>query len=242
MATAETASRPAIRGRWKRRLGTLLMVAGVGVLAWVLVVWQWNDPFTSLYTRWEQRRLDRAYTALVKEEAARPVVPAGADLAETHAAVRAAATRFHRTADAGAAIGRIVVPRLDLDMVFVNGTDSATLKKGPGLHPTTFMPGEGKLVYIAGHRTTYLAPFARIDRLERGDRITLEMPYGTFVYSVTGHRIVDDQDLSVLRSRGREEVALQACHPRFFATQRYIVWARPIEVRPRGGEPYRPPA
>ena len=121
----------------------------------------------------------------------------------------------------------------------VDGTDSDTLKKGPGRHDQTFMPGEGKLVYIAGHRTTYSAPFAHIDRLERGDRIRLEMPYATVVYAVTRQRIVDDQDLSVLESQGREEVALQACHPRFFATQRYIVWGRPVEIQPRGGRPYR---
>ena len=102
------------------------------------------------------------------------------------------------------------------------------------------MPGEGKLVYIAGHRTTDSAPFAKIDRLKRGDRIRLEMPCATFDYTVTRHRIVDDQDLSVLVSGPREEVALQACHPRFFATQRYIVWARPIRVVPRESTPFKP--
>jgi sortase A len=204
--------RPIVRrSRWVGRLGTFLIVAGIGVLAWVFVVWQWNDPFTSLYTRWEQRELSHDLDALIKDEAARPpVVRARADPAEAAVAVRAAARRFHATAEEGAAIGRIIVPRLDLDMVFVNGTDPSTLRKGPGRHPTTFMPGEGGLVYIAGHRTTYLAPFAHIDRLEPGDPIRLEMPYATVVYAVTRHRIVDDEDLSVLRSRGHEEVALQA--------------------------------
>jgi sortase A len=102
------------------------------------------------------------------------------------------------------------------------------------------MPGQGELVYVAGHRTTYLAPFSAINKMRRGDRITLAMPYGTFVYSVTGHRIVDANDLSVLKSTGHEVVALQACHPRFFATQRYIVWAEPILVEPAKGRPYRP--
>jgi sortase A len=228
------------RSSWISRLGTLLIVVGLGVLVWVLVVWQWNDPFTSLYTRWEQRGLDRELTALVKDEAARPpVVRPSADPKEAAAAVRAEARRFRTSAGEGAAIGRIVVPRLGLDMVFVNGTDSATLRKGPGRHRTTFMPGEGRLVYIAGHRTTYLAPFAHIDRLEPGDQITLEMPYATVTYAVTRHRVVDDQDLSVLASRGREEVALQACHPRFLATQRYIVWGRPVEVIPRGSKARR---
>ena len=119
-------------------------------------------------------------------------------------------------------------------MILVEGTDTASLRKGPGRDPRTYMPGEGQLVYIAGHRTTYLAPFAHIERLRRGDPITLELPYATFMYRVTGHVIVPADDIGRLRSRGREEVALQACHPRFFATKRYIVYARPVRILPRG--------
>jgi sortase A len=100
------------------------------------------------------------------------------------------------------------------------------------------MPGEGRLVYIAGHRTTYLAPFAHIDSLRRGDRITLEMPYATFVYVVTREIVVPAKDLSVLRPGHRELLALQACHPRFFATHRYIVDAMLASVTPAGGETY----
>ncbi len=240
-----TASRPRSRrrGRVTRWLGTLLILAGAGVLAWTLLVWQWQDPFTALYTRWEQRQLSSEYAALLKDEAVRPaVVPAGASPIVARGSVQGAAGRFRAGVTEGQAIGRLVVPRLGIDMVVVNGTDSDTLKKGPGRHERTFMPGEGKLVYIAGHRTTYSAPFAHIDRLKAGDRVRLEMPYATVVYAVTRHRIVDDEDLSVLRSGSREEVALQACHPRFFATQRYIVWARPVEFRPRGGVPFQPPA
>jgi sortase A len=96
------------------------------------------------------------------------------------------------------------------------------------------MPGEGKLVYIAGHRTTYLAPFSHIDRLSKGDRVTLRMPYATLVYSITGHRIVVASDLSVLKSHGYEQIALQACHPRFFATHRYIAYGKLVSVQLRG--------
>ena len=230
------------RTAWLGRLGTLLIVLGVCGLAWAFVTWQWNDPITAFYTRWEQGRLEDQYRAVVEREATRPpVAPPRADPLEAEAAVRAAARRYRAGAPTGGAIGRIVVPRLGLDMILVNGTDSATLKKGPGRDARTFMPGQGELVYIAGHRTTYLAPFAHIDRLRPGDRVTLEMPYATFVYRVSRHAIVDDQDLSVLRSRGREEVALQACHPRFFATQRYVVWASAVRVSPKGGSTYRPP-
>jgi sortase A len=221
-----------------------MVFAGLALLVWSGVVWKWGDPVTALYTNWEQRKLDDELAQLIADRPEPPPPPpvAGAAPAPDALArlVRADATRFRRAVAPGSAIGRLQVPALGVDMVVVEGTGSDDLKRGPGRDARTFMPGEGKLVYIAGHRTTYSAPFAHIDRLERGDRVRLEMPYATVVYVVTRHRIVDDQDLSVLRSGAREEVALQACHPRFFASQRYIVWARPVEITPRGGEPFRP--
>jgi sortase A len=100
------------------------------------------------------------------------------------------------------------------------------------------MPGENRLIYVAGHRTTYLAPFSDIDSVRPGDRVTIEVPYGTFIYTVTHHRIVKATDVSVLRSPRREVLALQACHPRFFASHSYIAYARLIRVEPRGAKPY----
>jgi sortase A len=104
------------------------------------------------------------------------------------------------------------------------------------------MPGEGQLIYIAGHRTTYLAPFAHIERMRSGDLVSLEVPYATFRYRVYTHRIVAADDLAVLRSSGHEIVELQACHPRFFASHRYIVYARLVRIEPRGAPAFRPPA
>jgi sortase A len=123
--------------------------------------------------------------------------------------------------------------------IVVNGTDSSTLKEGPGRYLGSAMPGENELVYIAGHRTTYGAPFSRIDHLRRGDPVFVELPYGSFRYRITGHRIVDDNEVSVLESRGYEQLALQACHPRFFASQRYIAYAELVSVTPPGGEPQK---
>jgi sortase A len=219
-----------------RSLGTLLIVVGVLTLAWALLVWRWQDPFTALYTRYEQHRLESRYDERVTSF--RPVKPAGASLAAERRAIRLDATRYRRESTRGQALGRIVVPRLGLNMILVNGTDHDTLEKGPGRDPRTFMPGEGKLVYVAGHRTTYLAPFSHIDALRRGDPVTVELPYATFHYRITLHRIVPADDLAVLRSRGREELVLQACHPRFFASHRYLAYARPVRVEPRDGTPY----
>jgi sortase A len=225
------------RGRLVRIFGSALIVAGVLVLAWTLVVWRWNDPITSIYTRWQQHELTDEYVSLDARYHGHRV-PQRASLAVAERMIATDARRFRRSAAQGAAIGRIVVPRLDLSMVLVNGTDTASLKKGPGRDARTSMPGQGELVYIAGHRTTYLAPFARIDQMQPGDAITLRMPYGTFEYRVTGHQIVGSHALWVLKTHHRDVVALQACHPRFFATHRYIVWAKLARVTPRDGRPY----
>ena len=221
--------------RWIRLFGTLLVVAGALTLIWALVVWQWQDPFTALYTKWHQHQLASQYEKRVQAFSA-PI--SHASPAAERRSIAREAKRYRLASKPGEAIGRIRVPRMGVNMILVNGTDHDTLKKGPGRDPRTFMPGENRLVYIAGHRTTYLAPFSHIDSLRKGDRIALEVPYGTFIYSVTRHRIVKATDLSVLRSPKHEVVELQACHPRFFASHRYIAYARLIRVEPRGGAPY----
>ena len=231
---------PSRRFAARRLIGTLMLVSGLAVLLWAFAVWQWNDPFTAMYTRWQQHRLVGAHEKIVAEfRPVRPLAPT-ATPADEAAAVAKAAGRMRAAAAAGAPIGEIIVPRLHLHMLMVNGTEADALKRGPGRDERTFMPGQGQLVYIAGHRTTYLAPFSDIDKMRPGDTITLVMPYATITYAVTGHTIVESDDLSVLKSHGSEVVVLQACHPRFFATQRYIVWAKPVRVIPRGGRPYAP--
>jgi sortase A len=212
------------------------------MLAWVLVVWRWQDPFTALYTHWKQHQLSQAY-----ERRFSAYEPAQLRQNEVSVSARtkviAREARLYRIhSGRGQAIGRIRVPRLDLNMILVNGTDHNSLTKGPGRDRRTYMPGEGQLVYIAGHRTTYLAPFAHIERLQSGDAVTLDVPYATFRYRVFKHRIVGAHEMSVLRSHGVEVVELQACHPRFFASQRYIAYARLVRVEPRGGAAFEPPA
>jgi sortase A len=224
-----------------RITGLIMIVTGLGLLGWAALVWRWQDPFTALYTRYEQHKLADAY----KKRAAqfRPRVDNRSSLAVERRAIAREATRYRRASRRGDALGRMIVPRLHLKIILVNGTDHDTLKRGPGRDLRTFMPGENELVYVAGHRTTYLAPFAHIDALRSGDRVTVELPYATFVYRVTSHRVVTADDIAVLRSHHRELLILQACHPRFFASHRYLAYARPVRVLPvGGGAPYSPAA
>ena len=222
--------------RLARWLGTLLIVGGTGVLAWALLVWRWQDPFTALYTFREQRELKDEYRDRLAAFGASVSQPRTA--AALRVAIAQAARRYRRSLGRGDPVGRLRIPRLDLDMIVVNGTDDETLKRGPARHVATFLPGEGKLVYVAGHRTTYSAPFSDIDELRPGDRVIVDVPYGTFEYRIRAHRVVGSAAVQVLRSRGREEIALQACHPRFFASHRYIAYARPVRVVPRTGPAY----
>ena len=245
MTTADTTAREragtGIGSRLLRWFGTTLVVLGVGVGLWAFVVWQWQDPFTSLYTRWQQHKLKAVYAQVVRTYHPLPIAHTKTVSVATEQRILVTeATRYRQTTEIGAPIGHIDVPRLGLHMLLINGTNHDSLVKGPGRDQRTYMPGQGQLVYIAGHRTTYLAPFAHIDSMKVGDLVTLKLPYAKIVYSVTGHAIVDAHDLTVLRSHNRELVALQACHPRFFASQRYIVWARPIHVTFPDGRSFKP--
>lgn len=222
--------------RTARITGTLVALAGALAVVWALVVWQWMDPFTALYTTWKQHGLAAQYDR--RAAAFHATVGGGEPLAAERRAIAREARSYRATSRRGEAIGRIRIPRIGLDMVLVNGTDEATLKKGPGRYLGSFMPGEGRLVYVAGHRTTYLAPFSHIDAIRPGDTVTIDVPYGRFTYVVSRHRIVPADDLAVLRSPRHELLILQACHPRFFATHRYLQYARLLRIQPKGAAPF----
>jgi sortase A len=226
--------------RAARITGTLMIVAGVCSIGWVLLVWQWQDPFTAIYTKYQQHKLASSFAHRFAEYTppAQPKKRNGLPARTARARVAADAAAYRLALHEGEPVGRLIVPRLGLKSIVVNGTAHDDLIKGPGRELHTFMPGEGELVYIAGHRTTYLAPFAHIDSLKAGDPITFVLPYATFHYEVTGHQIVTADDFAVLRSHHKELLALQACHPRFFASHRYIAYARLVRVEPRDGDPY----
>jgi sortase A len=229
----------------RRRLGTVLMVIGLLVLAYAAAVLFWRDPITDLYARYQQHRLS---SQLEEEFAAwKPaaVVPSTGPTGDVGAAERRVvaqnAAAFASTLRKGQPLGRIVIPKLGVSVVFVHGTRWAQdLSRGPGHYERTTLPGLGKTVGIAGHRTTFGAPFRHIDRLEAGDAIQLDLPYGTFSYRVFAHEIVDSDDWSVVRNRGFDTVMLSACHPLYSAKERWIVYGRLVEVKPRGGEAYAP--
>jgi sortase A len=134
----------------------------------------------------------------------------------------------------GDAIGQIDIPRIGHTYNVVQGTDTSDLESGPGHYPTTALPGMGETIGIAGHRTTYLAPFRFLNELTRGDRIIVTMPYGVFTYIVQRQKVVLPTDVSVVDNVGHEQLVLSACNPIYSAAQRLIVFARLGSVLARG--------
>jgi sortase A len=232
------------------------MVVGLLVLAYAAAVLFWRDPVTDLYSRFQQNRLESALeeefaawdSSLPPAEEELPAEepegedqgePATADTAASRAKTAADARRFYRSLEQGQAFGRLELPSIGVESVVVHGTRwGADLSRGPGHYERTEVPGMGKTVGIAGHRTTFGAPFRNIDDVEVGDRITLEMPYATFRYRVFKHEIVAEDDWGVIRDRGFDTLMLSACHPLYGSSERWIVYARLVEVTPREGVAY----
>lgn len=133
----------------------------------------------------------------------------------------------------GEPVGIIEIPKIGLERVFVEGVSKDDLKKGPGRYPGTAMPGQAGNAGIAGHRTTYGAPFNRIDELVPGDEIRVSTPQGQFLYEVVPAPGQTEQawytvlptQVEVLEDVGDNRITLTACHPKYSARERIIVHA-----------------
>jgi sortase A len=143
------------------------------------------------------------------------------------------ARQERRAVKTGDAIGTIALPSIGTYTV-VQGTDDTTLQKGPGHYPQTAFPGLGQTVAIAGHRTTYLAPFRHLDSVNPGQRIVLTMRYARFTYTVQYRRIVTPTAWWITRNVGYDRLVLSACNPLYSASQRIVVFARLTQMVPLG--------
>lgn len=199
--------------RWAKPAAIALAAAGLLLGAWSAVVLVWGEPFTALSTARAQqalrRELGRTHVTL-----------------STSASLRAAALAYRSRLRDGHAFGRIEIPAIGVRFVVVQGTSAADLARGPGHYTISSLPGLGATVAVAGHRTTYLAPFRHLDSLRRGDLVRLEMPYGSFRYRVFATAIVASDDWAILKHREFETLVLSACTPLYSASQRIVVFAR----------------
>ena len=231
-----------------RIFGTGLIATGVGLLLFVVITIGWGDPFTKLSEQGAQEKLAQALDAGLPD--ADDLRAAEVDPVLT----RRQAFLAKKTIPYGVEAGRIKIPRIGLNKVIVHGARNGTpdLTKGPGLYKELPFPGSGKPIAIAGHRTTYGAPFLDIDRLKPGNVIILQMRYGTFTYTVTRQEIISPSDWSIVNygageptAKARAEVlqtrqckegscehlVLTACHPKYSAAKRLAVFARLTKVQ-----------
>jgi sortase A len=216
-----------------RGVSTVLIAAGVLMLVDAALTVAWQEPVTALIAKLRQGELN---DDLDKLERAGPTPPEQRALDHLHTdrqRVAFLARSLRRRLTAGDAAGRIRIRKIDADYVIVKGTDPAALRKGPGIYDHTPFPGARGTTGIAGHRTTYLAPFRHIDELGPGDDIEVDMPYATFHYRVQKRQIVTPDSLWIIRRQPYDRLVLSACHPLYSAAERIVVFARLASVQQR---------
>jgi sortase A len=213
-----------------RQLSTILILAGLMLLADVGLTLVWQEPVSALYAEWRQDALADDLEELSEPDLAPAEVEALNRLPLDTDRAAFLARALKRRTDTGDPVGRIRIPDIGVNQVIVEGTDGGTLRKGPGHYPETPLPGIRGTVAIAGHRTTYGAPFRDLDKLDKLDEVVVEMPYGRFVYRVERSRIVDPSATYVTRRVDHDRLVLTACHPKYSAAERIVIFARYVRA------------
>jgi sortase A len=218
-----------------RTLSTVLIISGVLLLVDAGLTVAWQEPVSAIYARVTQDRLDGDLDKL-EMVAPTPLEQRVLKKLEKNPARRSAflARSLKRKRKEGEAAGRIRIPAIGVKYVVVDGTSPNSLRKGPGFFPEAPWPGAKGTVAIAGHRTTYQAPFRKVDKLKKGNRIIVDMPYGRFTYVVESKRIVKPDALWVIQRKSYDRLVLSACHPLYSAAKRIIVSSRLVKSEPRG--------
>jgi sortase A len=201
-----------------RFVAAVMVTSGVLLLADAGLTLAWQEPISAVIALREQ-------SALADQLGGDgPRLAPGGELRERQ--LKRLAREHERETDVGEAWGEIRMPSLGSDYVVVEGTEEEPLRQGPGHYPETEVPGQPGTVAIAGHRTTYLAPFRDINQLERGDEIVIDMSYARFTYRFEKQEIVEPTQTDVIDDVGHDRLVLSACHPLYSAEERIIVFAR----------------
>ncbi|MEA2423907.1 MAG: sortase, partial [Thermoleophilaceae bacterium] len=208
-----------------RALSGVLIVTGTLLILDAALTLVWQEPVTALYAKIRQDQLGGDLNKLDRA----PVTPAEARVLKllhgNPERIAFLARSMRRHVHDGQAIGRVRIPHIHASYVMVQGTDSGALRKGPGHYPDTPLPGMPGTVGVAGHRTTYLAPFNKLDKLHAGDEVQVEMPYALLTYRVEQTRIVAPTAVWVTKRVRYNRIVLTACHPKYSAAKRIVVFA-----------------
>jgi sortase A len=229
------------RERWQLASAPMRRVLGaagrvlvtVGLLLLLFVAYQlWG---TGIYQARAQDDLEQQFKQSLARQPGATATTSPAATTTTSATPAAPTTLGPITIPPdGDVIARIGIPKIGVDQYVVEGVNVDDLRKGPGHYPTTQLPGHEGNVAIAGHRTTYGAPFGDLDQLQAGDQILVVTVQGKFKYKVTSERVVDPSEISVLDpspdpSRPGHHLAtltLTTCNPKYSASQRLIIRAQ----------------
>lgn len=217
--------------RTLRIVSLALITAGIVILADVATTLLWQEPASSLYASVQQHNANAELSELEQESPTSADLRAARRVPGISGKVRTLAGLFAQRVDDGQAIGRVVIPSIDVDIVMVQGTNTDDLAKGPGHYSSTPFPGQLGTTAIAGHRTTYLAPFRHLDSLDQGDTVQVEMPYATLDYRIEKTRVVQPTDVGILRRASHQRLVLTACHPLYSASERIVAFARLARIR-----------
>lgn len=216
-----------------RGVSTVLIAAGLLMLLDAGLTVAWQEPVTALLAKLRQNQLAGDLDTLARARPTAVEQRALDHLAGDRRRIAFLARSLRRRLRPGDAAGRIRIRKIHASYVIVKGTDPASLRRGPGIYDQTPFPGARGTTGIAGHRTTYLAPFRHIDRLGRGDDIEVDMPYATFHYRVQRRQIVSPDSTWIIRRAGYDRLVLSACHPLYSAAERIVVFARLASVHQR---------
>jgi len=217
-----------------RALSTALIICGTLLLADAGATLLWQEPVSAFYARLQQGELEDRLETLDQIQPSPVERRALLRLPDPRRRLAFAARSLDRRTDEGDPVGRLRIERIGVSSVVVEGTDAGDLRAGPGHYPGTPLPGQRGTVAIAGHRTTYGAPFRRIDKVRPRDEIVVAMPYGRFTYRVERTQIVAPTAVWVTQRVSYDRLVLSACHPLYSAAQRIVVFARLTRSEPRG--------
>lgn len=207
-----------VRANLMRAMSNVFLGIAVGILGYYGV--------TDVVTRLEQRALREAVPPEILRQTVVPDGP-GMDFEAWDEQDRA----YWEGLAVGAPFARIVSAKMGLDAIIVKGVERRDLMKGPGWIPYTDLPGPTGNCGVSGHRTTYGAPFRRLDRLAPGDIIELYSPFRRYTYEVRRSFEVTPDRVDVVASTDEPTLTLTACHPPYSARLRLIVQSDLVEVR-----------
>jgi sortase A len=217
-----------------RDLSSVLILTGLLLLIDGGVTLLWQEPVTAAIGLIKRSDVSHRYLSYRTAPLTAPQAKAVGQIHSSKQRISYLARADLARIKTGDAIGQIEIPKIGHTYNVVQGDQTAQLQEGPGHYPSTALPGMGQTVGIAGHRTTYLAPFRFIDELHRGDPIYVTMPYGKFTYVVQKQQIVAPTDVAVVDNVGYDRLVLSACNPIYSASQRIIIFARLKAVTPLG--------